>query len=137
MPYVFNPPAFSFASNTVTPYPNRASSRAADNPAGPPPITATFKPLSGPGANTRSPLFIAVSVAKRCSKPIVIGFEAALSTQAPSHSCSVGQTREQEAPTGLSSIITLAEPFKLPVAIFLINDGILMPVGHAFMQGAS
>src|ERR1035438_7575592 len=33
--------------------------------------------------------------------------------------------------------IARAEPVRFPVAIFLMNDGMSMPVGQAWMQGAS
>ena len=60
-----------------------------------------------------------------------MGLVEEFSTHAPSHSSSVGQTLEQLAPTGLADMIVLAEPFKFPEAIFLMNDGISMLVGQA------
>ena len=36
-----------------------------------------------------------------------------------------------------ASRIVRAEPTRLPVAIFLMNDGMSISVGHARMQGAS
>jgi hypothetical protein len=60
-----------------------------------------------------------------------MGFVDELSTHAPSQSSSVGQTREQLAPTGLAIIMVLADPFKFPEAIFFIKEGISIPVGQA------
>jgi hypothetical protein len=37
----------------------------------------------------------------------------------------------------LASRIVRADPVRLPVAIFLMNDGMSMAVGHARMHGAS
>src|SRR5882724_6515405 len=60
-----------------------------------------------------------------------------LSTQAPSHKTDVGQTRAQLWPRILASKMVLAEPRRLPVRIWRINWGTSIPVGQAFMQGAS
>ena len=45
MPYSFSPPALGSISNTVTSCPCSASAWAQDNPAGPAPTTATFRPV--------------------------------------------------------------------------------------------
>src|SRR5271155_1771563 len=58
-------------------------------------------------------------------------------TQAPSQSTSVGQTRPQLCPRMLASRITRAEPRRLSVEIFFMNEGTSMWVGHAMVQGAS
>src|SRR5580704_449797 len=58
-------------------------------------------------------------------------------TQAPSHKTSTGQTRAQLAPRILASRMVRAEPERLPLAIFLINRGTSICVGHAAAQGAS
>src|SRR5277367_5354226 len=58
-------------------------------------------------------------------------------TQAPSQRTSVGQTRPQLCPRILASRITRAEPRRLSVVIFFMNEGTSMWVGHAMVQGAS
>ncbi len=66
-----------------------------------------------------------------------IGFSSALYTHAPSHSCDVGQTRAQLAPTGLASMIVLALPSRSPVPMRPMKRGTSIPVGHARTQGGS
>src|ERR1700679_690243 len=58
-------------------------------------------------------------------------------TQAPSHSTSTGQARAQLAPRILASRMVRADPARLPLAIFLMNFGTSICVGHAVAQGAS
>ena len=66
-----------------------------------------------------------------------IGFSSALYTHAPSHSCDVGHTRAQLAPTGFASMMVRALPSMSPVAMRPMKRGTSMPVGHARMHGAS
>ena len=58
-------------------------------------------------------------------------------THAPSHSTSTGHTREQLAPSTFASRIVRADPRRFPLAIFLMNPGTSMCVGHAAVHGAS
>src|SRR5580704_1038633 len=58
-------------------------------------------------------------------------------TQAPSQSTSTGHTRAQLAPRMLASRIVIAEPRRLPEAIFLMKRGTSMWVGQAPAHGAS
>src|SRR3954465_502124 len=51
MPYISSPPTRSDRSNTVTAWPARLSCAAAQRPAGPDPITATFLPVRLAGAS--------------------------------------------------------------------------------------
>ena len=81
---------------------------------------------------------IAVSVAKRCKRPISTGLPSAASrTQASSHSVSVGQTRAQMPPRMFWLQIVLAAASGVPVAIWRMKSGMSMAVGQAVMQGAS
>ncbi len=68
---------------------------------------------------------------------MAMGLCSAPSTQAPSHSSCTGQTRAQVAPRRLDSRIVRADPRKLCVLIFLMNFGMSMCVGQAWVQGAS
>src|ERR1700736_4149936 len=63
-----------------------------------------------------------------CSEP---------STHAPSHNSCTGHTRAQLAPSKLDSRMVRADPSKLLVEIFLMNLGISICVGQAWVQGAS
>ena len=47
MPYMSTPPGFCSASKSVTSCPSRRTSTAKVIEAGPPPITATFRPVAG------------------------------------------------------------------------------------------
>ncbi len=51
MPYISNPPGLSSRSNTVTEWPARFSCAAAESPAGPEPMTATFFPVRAEGGS--------------------------------------------------------------------------------------
>ena len=90
------------------------------------------------GFNTEIFRSLTKSVAKRCSRPISIGFSSrSCNTHAPSHKTLVGHTRAHEAPRMLAVRIVRAAPTSLCVAIFLIKPGTSIPVGHAAMHGAS
>ena len=65
------------------------------------------------------------------------GSSIRLKTHAPSHNFSTGQTLPQPAPKMFDERIVFAEPFIFSVEICLMNFGMLMLVGHDFMQGAS
>ena len=49
----------------------------------------------------------------------------------------MGQTRAQLAPRMFALRIVLADPAKFPLTIFFMKDGMSIPVGQAWMQGAS
>ena len=51
IPYISRPPGRSALSNTVTEWPARLSCTAAERPAGPEPMTATFLPVRTAGAS--------------------------------------------------------------------------------------
>ena len=79
------------------------SSWAQLRPAGPEPMTATRRPVGGPGSKKRTPRSTAASQAWRWRRPIGIGaFSRAWSTQAPSQRTSVGQARAQLPPKMLA-----------------------------------
>ena len=123
----------------VTLYPSCANSAAQPRPAGPEPITATAIPFFVAGGfSTEIFRSLTKSVAKRCKRPISIGFSSrSCNTHAPSHNTLVGHTRAHDAPRMLAVRIVRAAPTSLCVAIFLIKPGTSIPVGHAAMQGAS
>src|ERR1700683_2975301 len=77
-------------------------------------------------------------MAKRWSRAISMGcWLWRCSTHAPSHSTSTGTAREQHAPKTFASRIVSAEPRRFSRAIFPMNFGTSICVGHAAMQGAS
>ena len=123
----------------ISPIRSQASSSAAQaSPDGPAPMIPTDPGCFFPGlksafpsaSHDRSRSAVAVQSESVCAGPE--------STQAPSHSTSVGQTRAQLAPKkDVGGQIVRAAPVGFAVEICLINSGTSMCVGHARMHGAS
>src|ERR1700693_5506224 len=76
-------------------------------------------------------------MACRWRRPMAIGLCSEPRTQAPSHNSWTGQTRAHVAPSKLDSRIVRADPSRFPVEIFLMNFGMSICVGQAWVQGAS
>ena len=106
MPSVLSPPGIFFFSKMTLAWPSSASNPAAAMEAGPAPMSATFLPLFGFAAGNSDAsglLWSAVSVAKRCRRPMAIGSRPhVLYTHAPAHSTSTGHTRAHDAPSAPS-----------------------------------
>ena len=133
-----SPPGSTCSSYTVTSNPRAASSPAQTRPAGPAPMTATGYQFRGRRRRRGVPPSSATSVAKRCNRPISIGFRPSCrSTHAPSQSISTGQTRAQVPPSRFSAKIVAAAASASSRAIAATKPGTSTPAGHAVTHGAS
>ena len=101
-------------------------------------MTATGYQFRGRRRRSGAPPSSATSVAKRCNRPISIGFRPSCrSTHAPSHSISTGQTRAQVPPSRFSAKIVAAAASGSSRAIAATKPGTSTPAGHAVTHGAS
>jgi len=119
-----------FFSKISTVWPSCANSAAQPRPAGPLPITASVCRIFC-RSREHGNLFLRDIIRRVTLQPsdfhrVALAIEHHASA---SHKTCVGQTRAQLAPRMFALRIARAEPVGFPFAIFLMNDGISMPVG--------